>query len=63
MYAVLAYLLDGPWPRHRSSGTNHYLFGLLFVPILAIAVGQEDLRLLYQSALPGADEWLDIAVK
>ena len=62
LYAVLAYLLAGLLLRGPSPVISRYHLGLLLVLILAIALGQESLQLLYQGRLPGADEWLDIGV-
>ncbi len=62
LYSVLACLLAGLLLRARSPLLSRSHLGLSLLLILAIALGQEGLQLLYQGRLPGADEFLDVGV-
>lgn len=62
LYSVLACLLAGLLLTARFPSLSRYHIGLSFVLILAVALGQEGLQLLYQGRLPGADEFLDVGV-
>jgi len=62
LYSVLAYLLASFLLRARSPLLSRSHLGLSLLLILAVALGQEGLQLLYQGRLPGADEFLDVGV-
>ncbi len=62
LYAVLAFLLGGLWSRGWTGKARWHRYGLLLSMVLAVAVGQEGLQLLYQRRMPGSDELFDLAV-